>query len=83
MSIKYKEVNKQELESFVNSYKSTLEYSVTTICEPPLASYNDFTNGKKWPESIVAKIKMHWLSENGETDTSDHNKLWKYFILDI
>jgi len=29
------------------------------MCEPPLLSYNDFSNGKEWPKSMVAKAKLY------------------------
>jgi len=55
----WKKVDKEEFEQFLIDYpKSRLEWDCTGICEPPLGSYNDFSDGKVWPESMVAKIVM-------------------------
>tara|TARA_R110000764_G_scaffold227600_1_gene317804 strand:- start:370 stop:597 length:228 start_codon:yes stop_codon:yes gene_type:complete len=59
----YKKVTKEEFDKFVNEYPNKLDWNVTGICEPPLCSYNDFTNGKVWPKSMIAKVKMYDGSE--------------------
>lgn len=78
---KFKQVNKQDFYSFIESWPNKLNYDVAGMFEPPLASYNDFSGGKMWPESIVAKIKMDWLGPNGEIDEENHKKFWEYYIL--
>jgi hypothetical protein len=55
----YKPVEKEEFDSFVKDYPSALEWDVCKIGDPALGSYNDFSDGKKWPESMVAKISLH------------------------
>jgi hypothetical protein len=44
---------KEEFDAFIKAYPRPLVFDVTGICEPPYASYNDFTLGN-WPESVVA-----------------------------
>ena len=67
-----REVKEEELKAFVESYPRKLEIDVTQICEPPMLSYNDFTLGK-WPESVVASIKLDnprrfYLTELSESE---------------
>lgn len=71
----FKEVKKEEFDEFVKSYPRQLEWSVTTICEPPLGNHNDFSLGN-WPESMVTKVQIMDGSEYYNFETS------KYFIKD-
>jgi hypothetical protein len=77
------EVSKEKYVEFVNNYPKELVFDVCGIREPPLGSYNDFSGGKVWPESMVAKEDRDWLGPNGETDHKIPGKFWKYYILDI
>lgn len=77
----YKKVTRDEYVAFLRNYPNQLKFDCTGICEPPMGSYNDFTGGKVWPESIVAKEFRSWLGPNGERDTSSPGKYWEYFIL--
>lgn len=52
----FKEVTKEEFQEFVKKYPNKLDWNVTGICEPPLGSHNDFSDGKVWPESMVTKV---------------------------
>lgn len=56
---KYKQVTKDEFQEFVAGYPVKLEYDVTGISDPPYGTWNDFTGGKVWPESIVAKVALY------------------------
>ena len=56
MTHTWKEVCRVEFDAFIAAYPRILEKDFTSICEPPMISYNDFSDGKKWPESMVAKI---------------------------
>ena len=76
----YKEVTKEELINFVNSYHTKLHWDVYAINEPPIGTYNDFTLNKMWPDTIVAQVYMNWISELGELDYDNHRKFWTYFI---
>ncbi len=76
----WQEVSKDELVKFVREWPNKLDYDVATICEPPLGNYNDFSDGKEWPESMVAKIEMDWLGPNKEIDRTGHKRFWKYYI---
>lgn len=75
----FKPASKQEFLDFLSSYSETLVRDCTGICEPPLISYNDFSNGKKWPESIVAKYHAteSYPKDSGSVYTWEENK---YFI---
>ena len=50
------QVSKEEFEEFVNSYPNKLDWNVTGICEPPMGSHNDFSDGAVWPDSMVTKV---------------------------
>lgn len=52
-----KKVTEEEFLKFITEYpKSKLEFDCFGACDPPLMSYNDFSDGKVWPESMVAKF---------------------------
>ena len=77
----YKKVTREDYLAFVSNYPNELEFDCTGICEPPMGSYNDFTGGLVWPESIVAKEFREWLTPNGEHDRSWPGKYWTYYVL--
>ena len=77
---KFKKVTREEYFAFIRDYPNKLVFDCTGICEPPMGSYNDFTDGKKWPESIVAKEMRDWMGPNGEIDNSNPGKFWCYYI---
>ena len=56
---KYKKCTKGEFFNYISEYEKQngvkLVRDVYMACEPPMITYNDFSNGKKWPESIVVK----------------------------
>lgn len=49
-------VNKQEFETFLDEYPNKLVFDVYHVPDPPVGTYNDFTTGLVWPESIIAEI---------------------------
>jgi hypothetical protein len=51
----FKKVLRSEFYDFVKNYKGKLDFDLCEICDPPMGSYNDSSNGKMWPESMVAK----------------------------
>lgn len=61
--MEFRQVTKIEFDHFIENYPIKLDYDVTGISEPPLGSYNDFSRGKVWPESMVAKVKLYDGSE--------------------
>lgn len=73
----YKQVTKEEFEDFRDNYGSKLVADVAGMCEPPLLTLNDFSDGKKWPESIVAKAYI--------MDGSDYydGKTTEYFLKEV
>lgn len=50
-----KQVSKEEFEEFISSYPNELTKNINGIFEPPLITYNDFSNGI-FPDSAVAWI---------------------------
>ena len=52
----WRQVDRDEFDAFVRSYPSQLQVDVCAIGEPALRSYNDFSAGAVWPESMVAKM---------------------------
>lgn len=54
----YKDCTKEELDQFVKDYPRPLEVDVYGAGDPPIKSYNDFSSGKVWPESVVARVIM-------------------------
>jgi len=63
--IRFKDVSEQELDEFVKNYPRPLERDAFFAYEPPLITWNDFSDGKVWPESVVAKSwdGKHRISE--------------------
>ena len=74
MAKSFRQVQKEEFDTFVGAYPGQLVWDVTAICEPPLGTYNDFKLGV-WPESVVAKVHL--------MDGSDYyyGKTSEYFII--
>lgn len=50
-----KDVTQKEFNEFLDKFPTDLVFDMNGICDPMVATYNDFTNGKIWPESIVAQ----------------------------
>ncbi len=70
---KWKSVSREEFKSFVSRYKPKLWYDVCGIFDPPIGSYNDFSGGKAWPDSVVCYVSLG----GGSRANSPH----EYFIL--
>jgi hypothetical protein len=74
----WKMVSKDEFYEYAKKYSEKnnvkLERDVAMMCEPPLMTLNDFSNGEVWPKSIVAKAYV--------MDGSDYysGKTTEYFI---
>ena len=54
-----KEVTKPEFDEFIRSYPSDLEINIANYYDPPLKTYNDFSDGKSWPDSVVALVVLN------------------------
>jgi hypothetical protein len=52
-------VSNEEFKAFVAAYPHRLVADVAQMCDPPMLSYNDFSGGKVWPESMVAKAMLN------------------------
>lgn len=64
-----KQVSEQEFKDFLTNYPNQLERDVNAIFDPPMVSYNDFADGKVWPESVVAyKVLNKYRDENAVND---------------
>jgi hypothetical protein len=57
------EVSKAGFDQYISCYPKPLERDITHICEPPMLTYNDFSEGKVWPQSIVARVQLYDGSE--------------------
>lgn len=57
--MKFKPVTKEEYYDVIKAYPSKLVWNVAAMYEPPLGTHNDFSNGNKWPESVVAKVQLY------------------------
>jgi hypothetical protein len=68
-----KEVTKDEFVDFVKKYPNKLDWDVAHMVDPPMGSYNDFSDGKKWPESMIAKVK---LRTKIMSDNDNKNDYW-------
>jgi hypothetical protein len=53
-----KRCTQQEFYDFIDSYPKPLDADVCGIGEPPVLTLHDFSDGKKWPESVVARCKV-------------------------
>lgn len=73
---KWEQVTEAQYSEFIRSYPRPLDRNVTAICEPPMENFNDFSNGKTWPESMVARAM---LCDDGTR--KDHEVLdLEYFV---
>ena len=77
---KFVEVPYEEYVAFLAVYPNKLVFGCNGMAEPPIGTYNDFSDGKVWPESVVAKEVRGWLGDNGEIDNSVPGKYWEYFV---
>lgn len=64
----FKQVSENEFKQFIRDYPYILTRDICGISEPPLVSFNDFRDGIKWPESMVAKFhdgdpRVHWVKQ--------------------
>jgi hypothetical protein len=48
-------VTKERFFRFIDTYPQPLDRDVAMFCEPACVNYNDFSEGKTWPQSMVAK----------------------------
>lgn len=64
---RFRQCTKEELDSFLRDYDGDLKADVSQMFDPPLCTYNDFSDGKIWPESIVAQVVLG--SDRGDPDT--------------
>lgn len=78
--IKWIKVKEERFKEFINNYSKLLESNLSRIPEPNIIFYNDFSDGKKFPESVVAKIDLDWMGPNGEVDMVEHGKFYEYYI---
>jgi hypothetical protein len=52
----FKVVKKKELDKFLADYPNKLVFDIYHVPDPPVGTWNDFTTGLVWPESIVAMV---------------------------
>ena len=53
-------VTKEEYDAFIAAYPNKpLSLDVAATFEPPLMTVNDFSTGKKWPDSVIAGAQIY------------------------
>lgn len=61
--MKWNKVSKDEFYKWIEDYQNRnsvkLERNISTVCEPPLLTINDFSKGLVWPDSVVAKAILY------------------------
>lgn len=70
---KWISVPREAFLKFVSEYRPKLVYDVCGIFDPPIGSYNDFSGGKAWPDSVVCYISLGGMSHVDNP--------YEYFIL--
>jgi len=56
-------VTKEEFDKFIKNYPNRLEKDISGIFEPPLLTYNDFSSGRIWPNSVVAYAHLNEMMQ--------------------
>jgi hypothetical protein len=69
---KWKSVSRDEFVKFMSKYKPKPVYDVCGIFDPPIGSYNDFSGGKVWPDSVIGYVSLGGASRA--------NTPFEYFI---
>lgn len=72
----FKQVSKEEFESFLTSYPRPLSKNIARMFEPAMFTANDFTLGG-WPDSVVAKASLT------EGEAYYDNEPTTYYILGV
>ena len=65
---KFRSVTEAEFIERVKAYPRQLSKDVNQIYDPPLVTYNDFSDGMVWPESIVALYSAPYVPGNRAED---------------
>jgi hypothetical protein len=60
----FRDVTPDELKAWLVAYPRKLTYNVTTICDPPLANWNDFERAPYWPDSVVASASLPYHADD-------------------
>jgi len=55
----FKRVTQEEFDAHIATLGSEVESEVSGISDPPMMDVNDFSGGKTWPDSVVAKVKLN------------------------
>ena len=82
MKKQFKQVEKEEFESFIKNYPNQLIHDCIGTSKPAVKAYCDFTTGKEWPDTMVAKIEMDYRGPDGEVVGGGSHRFWKYWILE-
>ena len=54
-----RKVTVDEMNAFLKAYPNQLVQDVALMYEPPLLTFNDFTDGSVWPESVVVSVILN------------------------
>jgi hypothetical protein len=75
---KWIEVSKEDFIKILIPYPSQkLTSSIVRICTPEICSYDDFSDGKVWPESTVAQEILHEWYKDTFTDAKNVYRIKK------
>ena len=55
----FKRVTQEEFDAHIATLGGEVEFEASGISDPPMMDVNDFSGGKTWPDSVVAKVKLN------------------------
>lgn len=76
----FKNVSKEEFDTFIKNYPRKLDRDVCGICDPPAISYNDFELANRWPWSIVASTMLYSDDPDDYWYESPENRNYRILI---
>ncbi|MBU44187.1 MAG: hypothetical protein CMN76_13275 [Spirochaetaceae bacterium] len=59
----FKQVSEQDFDRFISNLSAGHTVDVSYSVEPPIKSWNDFSDGTRWPHSVVAFQRLTPLPE--------------------
>lgn len=74
--LKYESVTEEEYYNFLELYPRDLDRNVSSVCDPPVISYNDFELGK-FPDSIVASRCAYSDDKNDYYYVPPEERWWR------
>lgn len=72
----YEFVSEDEYYDFLESYPREIERNVSSVCDPPVISYNDFKLGN-FPDSIIASRCAYTEDKDDYFYVAPEDRWWK------